>query len=358
MNEPTPISEHDRTIARRLDGLRAEGDPLFDPILADLGRTGGPGATARAMGGYVRNDQAPPAELPAGLRAALEATARVPAWVDHARLDRAADLFAEHAVSTAFLLGTTSLLECYAAGKGVQALHATREMLHARLAPRLGRTAGFVLAVTAPGAFSAGGGAVPALLKVRVMHAAVRAHLTSACGWDAASRGAPICQEDQLGTLLAFAYSPLLKLRLLGARVSRAAVEDALHLWRAAGEVLGARAEWIPRTEPEAEALMRTIFERQLCPTPQGVELAGALVASHCATLPSPALRGQFLATLRRLLGARVYDALELPAAPARAWVVESATLRTLMSSRLAGAASRRIGIPALRFQAQRLVAA
>jgi hypothetical protein len=123
-----------------LERLRAQGDPLFDEPVADLVRARGEGALNDALRGYVANEQPIPRDVPPALDGAIREAASSAAWADPGRVERAGAFFARHAVPLAFLLGTTSLLECFAARKGVKALHATGRMLHAGASRRIGET--------------------------------------------------------------------------------------------------------------------------------------------------------------------------------------------------------------------------
>ena len=77
-----------------------------------------------------------------------------------------------------------------------------------------------------------GGRGFEACLRVRLLHASVRARLAGR-GWDAAAYGVPVNQEDMAATLLAFSYNVLVGVELLKGRRLSPADEDAyLHLWR------------------------------------------------------------------------------------------------------------------------------
>ena len=171
-----------------LDRLRRLGDPVPDRIVADLAQGGNTDAVNALLRNLVRNAQSVPAALPDDIETWLRETARLPHWIDLDRLDRAAGVFLEHGARICLILGTSSLIECYAARAGCQALVFTYR-LGQDADRRIGETAQFVLRVMAPGAFDPDGGALPAIQKVRLMHAAIRYLIRRTGRWPEAELG-------------------------------------------------------------------------------------------------------------------------------------------------------------------------
>jgi ER-bound oxygenase mpaB/B'/Rubber oxygenase, catalytic domain len=297
---------------RGLDALRSVGDPDFD--LAARQAIDSVGARETLRGLLQNNEAVVPAGVPRGLRECMLASAWAPLELDLSRASRAVAHFATHAETYAFLLGTTSLLECFAARYGAKAVHLGRGLLRGGAAHRIGRTASFVLDVTTPRGLMPGSSGRGAIARVRARHAIVRNVIVHERSWRAEVFGAPLCQEDMIGALLCFAHSPLMKMRRLGLHAPPSVVEDSLHLWRAVGAALGIRVEHVPDDEPMAAALGSRIRDRQLGPSAEGVELARAVIETYSARLPSAALRASFLALVQRLVGDEVSQALELPA--------------------------------------------
>ena len=108
-----------------MESLRQVGDASLDPIMEELVSGKGLGAVNEALRHAVTNANAAPESLPTNLRVWLEEHACLPPGTDRARLERASAFFVDHAVSLSAILGLASLAECYAAVKGVKALHAT-----------------------------------------------------------------------------------------------------------------------------------------------------------------------------------------------------------------------------------------
>lgn len=308
---------------QRLEALRFEADPDADAVVAALLGSGAHanrdlGAVNALLRAYVRNDQAPAADLPPILRDFLETNRHLPADVDRERLGRASSFFVDHGMTIGVILGLPSLLECYTASRGVKALHATDRMGYSGAEKRVGDTAQFVVHVMAPGGLTEPARkGIPTLLKVRLMHAASR-KLIAETGWDREALGVPICQEDLVATLLTFGYTPLAKLPKLGVKVSATEQEDFLYFWRIASRPLGVRQDLLPASFEEAEALFTAICAHQQGKTPEGVDLARTLLEVYARLVPGKALDGMVPGLARFLTGDAVCDMLEVPRSP---WV-------------------------------------
>lgn len=294
-----------------LDPLRLVGDPDVDAFMPGLMHGRKLEQVNSLLQRYVVNGQEPPEQLPMSLRTWL-GSVTMPATVDRARLERASQVFLDHGVSIAVVLTLVSLLECYAAAKGVKALHATDRMGYSGARRRTGETSQFLLAVMKPGALLDGGGGVPVILKVRLMHAAAR-FLIQESGWDEATLGVPANQEDLLGTLMAFAHTPMKHLPALGVRLLPSEAEDFLYFWTVVGQLLGIRGELMPGSVAEAEEVVRAIARRHFRSSPEGIELTRALLDTLADFMPGRVLDGVFPALARHLAGDELCDMLRVP---------------------------------------------
>lgn len=295
-----------------LDSLRQEGDPSADRVVAEL-------VTAPEIGRLLqtllRNDQVVPADLPGPVAAWVEATGRLPSWVSPRRLERGAAFFAEHGVLISLILASDSLVECYAARKGVKVLTATYRMAQNPYR-RIAETAQWMLLVLAPGGLGPHGQGIRATQKVRLLHAAIRRLILQSGRWDTRADGIPINQEDLAGTLMAFSYIVLRDLRKLGVAVSDGEAEDFLYTWRAIGELMGIRPSVIPVSLAEAQDLTEAIFRRHHGPSPEGALMTRALLEMHARLIPGELFDGIFPALLRYLAGDQVADWMEVPRTP------------------------------------------
>ncbi|MCB9597872.1 MAG: DUF2236 domain-containing protein [Sandaracinaceae bacterium] len=299
-----------------LDDLRTKGDPALDALMPDLMKGRRLEHVNRLLARYRVNGQPIPDDLPEELRAWIEAQARLPEWADRARIDRATAFFVDHGLSMTVMLGMVSLLECYAAEKGVRALHATDKMGYSGAERRLGETSQFVMGVMEPGALFEGGGAIPLILKVRLMHAGAR-FLISEGDWDAAENGVPANQEDLLGTLMSFGYTPVRHLGRIGKAVTPQEQEDFLHFWKVVGVVLGIPEAVQPADVAEAEEVVQRISERHFRPSPEGRELTAALMKVFQGLLPGGSrMVGSVYAMARHCVGDEICDILDVPKSP------------------------------------------
>lgn len=260
----------------------------------------------------IQNNQPIPEELPDHIEFWLKDSERVPAWADRERIDRASALFVEHGVTISLILATASLVECYAARKGVKVLTFSYR-LGQNAYRRVAESAQFVILVMSPGGLYEGGQGIKAIQKVRLMHAAIRNLVGLSGRWDEAEYGVPICQEDMLGTLMAFSYIVIRDLRQLGVVVSDEEAEDFLYFWRVVGEMMGVTPDAIPRSMEEAAELTAAIARRHHGPSPEGVQMTQALLQMHADLIPGELFDGIVPALIRHLVGDQIADWMEVP---------------------------------------------
>lgn len=295
-----------------LDSLRDVGDPVPDAIIADLAHNGEIDQVNHILRQLVRNDQSIPTELPDHIENWLRDTDCLPAWVDHKRITRANALFVEYGVQISFILSTSSLINAYAARKGVKVLTHTYRMNQCPYR-RIGETAQFVLLVLSPGSLFDGGQGIPTIQKVRLMHSAIR-HLIRQTGtWDTAELGVPVCQEDLLGTLMTFTAVVVRDLPKLGVMLTNQEIDDYLYIWRVIGEMLGIRGDLIPMTMEDSIELSLEIARRHHGPSPEGIALTRALLHMYADLMPGEMFDGLFPALMRELVGDEIADWLEVP---------------------------------------------
>ena len=296
-----------------MEALRGVGDPLLDPIMEQLVAGKGLAAVNEALRSAVTNANAAPESLPADLRAWLTREARLPSGTDRARLERASAFFVDHAVSLSAILGLASLPECYAAKKGVKALHATDQMGYSGTEKRVSETSQFLLHVMIPGGLLDHGTGIATLIKVRLMHSASRL-LIQGKDWDTERDGLPVNQEDLIGTLTTFGCTPLLHITKLGVTVSDEEREDFWYFWRIAGQILGIDVDAMPVDFAEAQLFFTRVQERHCGKSNEGIELTKALLTFYTGIVPGASVfPGLVPGVVRYLAGDAVSDALEVP---------------------------------------------
>lgn len=238
---------------------------------------------------------------------------RLPDWADRRMMRTGSAFFIRHQESIMSLLGLLSLPYCYTAAKGARVLYLS-EKIRNDTTRRLFETAMFVWEVMAPNAFEQGGKAFTEMLKVRLMHAAVRYYTYQGKKWED-DWGIPINQEDMAGTNLSFSLIVVRGLRLLGFSVSLREQEAYLHLWNVIGFMTGLDEGLIPENPKMALLLDRAISKRQFSSSDHGKELTRSLTAHILKVNKSKATAADILGLMRHLLGADVAAKLELNAA-------------------------------------------
>jgi hypothetical protein len=299
--------------------MRMVGDPIADAVVDQLFADGGTNAVNDLMRKLVNNDGLPPEQLPPIVRDYLESTADV-RGLDSEKVALGERLFARLGPEMLAVLGFYGLPMDYAAGKGVQVLYRTA-FLSNRPIRRVLETTQMVVDVMARGGLSPQGRGVRVAQKVRLMHAAVR-HLIqhdSSAPWDVFALGVPVNQEDLAGTLMTFGYIVLAGLERLALPVSEAEREAYFHCWMVIGRIMGVREDLIPANLAEGRSLAWHIFKTQGQSSPQGKELASALVKGYQGLLPTllhgmPASMMHFFLQPEALTGRNIAEMLGVPA--------------------------------------------
>lgn len=292
--------------AVRLAPFLLRGDPLADAVVADaltMPRGAGFSLFTRA----ARDGIARVPEAPASFHAFFGEAERVPAWVDPVRLERGRRLFLRYGPLAGAVLGGRSLVLGYMSPAGNKPLVLSGR-LEAQAPRRLAETGRFVQAISEPRGLDVGADGYQITLKVRYMHAQVRAMIERSGTWNEPAWGRPINQHDMAGTTLLFSIAVLDGLRTLGATIPRAEADDYLHLWRVIGRLMGVDEEILPTCEADAFALAELIAETQEPPDDDARALTRALLRVPLEVAASPSerrlapLRVAFGTALTRLL--------------------------------------------------------
>lgn len=233
----------------------------------------------------------------------------LPSWAEPRLMQAGAAFFARHAQTIMTLLGLLSLPYCYTAANGAMVLYLS-ELIKKQTTKRLHDTAVFVWEVMAPDAFGEGK-AYEEILKVRMMHAAVRYYTLQSGKWDDAW-GLPINQEDMAGTNLSFSLIVIRGLRMMGISVSEADQAAYLHTWAVIGYLMGLEEEMIPRDAKAAQYLDSAIKDRQFKDSEHGQELTQSLTDHILEVNKGKATPNEVLGLMRYLLGTDIADLLAI----------------------------------------------
>jgi hypothetical protein len=242
----------------------------------------------------------------------LNKASELPLWANPKLMKAGSAFFAKHSEIIMSLLGLLSLPYCYTAANGAMVLYLS-ELIKKQTTKRLYDTAVFVWEVMGPDAFSASGNAYKEILKVRLMHAAVRYYTLQSGKWDDAW-GLPINQEDMAGTNLSFSLIVIRGLRRLGFHVSHEDQMAFIHVWAVIGYFTGLDEDLIPQNVKMAQQLDVAIKQRQFCSSSHGKELTQSLCNHILAINKSKATDNDILGLMRYLLGTEIADMLSIKA--------------------------------------------
>jgi hypothetical protein len=185
---------------------------------------------------------------------------------------------------------------------------ATTKFLELEPDRRLAETSQIIMDVMTEG-LGEGKGGREAAERTRLIHAAIRRLLVEDPDFDTETLGVPINQEDLAATLMTFSYLVLEGLGKMNMRVTDEQAQAFIDTWRQVGCLLGIESGLLPQNVEEAEQLTRAIQNRQVAPSPHGIELLRILRSA----LAEKTLPGLPSAMMRLFMPAGVADAMEIP---------------------------------------------
>ncbi|MDT7726928.1 MAG: hypothetical protein QOI21_3504 [Actinomycetota bacterium] len=308
---------------RRLREFAQAEDPRADAVVAWMHKQpAGEGRKLfeRAIVEGVDALDSPPAELVAFFRD-VEA---MPYWVDSGRLERGAKAITRTGLLGLFPLADMSLMGGYLASRATKVLVGTGE-IEFMATKRLVETATWWIDVTTPGTLQQGKKGYVSALRVRLVHAHVRAAMNGRKDWDYAAWDRPVNQVQTTGTLLLFSLVFMFGTQLLGVRYSDRERADILHLWRYVGWLMGVDEELLPANEDDAWRMLWLLAATEFIPDDDSKRLAKALLKTHGGIGEGRGALGKVLSHVsvrvhssisRLVLGKANADFLELPNDP------------------------------------------
>jgi hypothetical protein len=256
---PGRVQQYGVAVARY--GHRAEryvqsmwwGDPLADAFVADMETLGHHQGmtmlTAALANGIDTVDDAP-----ASLRQLFAQLDRLPFWLDPARVDRGADNLVSYSHHAAIALGAASLISGYSNPAAIAPMVVTGRYLH-EAAVRTVETGTWLTAITRPGGLTRNGTAFALTVRVRIIHALVRAAVRK--DWDTTKFATPIAQADLAFTIVEFGWIALNAFQRMGVRYTPDELGDIYHLWRYIGYLIGVDERILPVDAYESEQIYR-----------------------------------------------------------------------------------------------------
>lgn len=290
-----------------MDRFRQKGDPKADKVIIDL--FGSDGITGvREMFKWLNTS-----ELTSSFGIINDFVANnqtLPDFTDKKLMQQGMKFFAENQTAIGIMLACYSLPYCYAGADGAKVL-AMSQRIQTDTLKRLQETGEFLQIVTKKENWK-NGEAVRKILKVRLMHAAIRFFTEFHGTWDLAW-GKPVNQEDMAGTNGAFSYIVIKGMRKAGDAPNEADAEAYLHLWNIISVIMGVDKELIPNNLREAFTMDKAIATRQFRPSKEGKALTKALLNTIEGFIENPLLKPFPAAQMRYLMGDSVADILDIP---------------------------------------------
>ncbi|NVJ86211.1 MAG: DUF2236 domain-containing protein [Algoriphagus sp.] len=292
-----------------LDALRKRKDPLADAAVATLIKNP---SLAEEINTWTQIPDAFPKNYPQPLVEYLSFFNVAKEFANPEILKVGQQFFNKEGDIYLGLLGFYSLPYCYAFGDGAEVLVRSKRIVN-EIGSRLGETGLFVLDLFKPGGFISDSSPYLTCAKVRLIHAFSRYFILNFSNDWSDEFGAPINQEDMLGTNLAFSMIVLRGMTKMGTAIDSETYNTILEYWKWIGYLLGVDLKFWPSNAKEAFELDRLIRKRHLKPTLAGKALITALAAFYKENIPDPLIRDQVDLLLGFFLGKEAGEALGLP---------------------------------------------
>ncbi|NSC20031.1 DUF2236 domain-containing protein [Streptomyces albus subsp. chlorinus] len=284
---------------------------MADATVATLFERGEAGKFNTLMRCFSTAGQELPEGLPVYVRDYLRETAAPPSWVDWGLMEKARLFFLDNNVHISTALSFASMPACYVVPHVAKLLYAAHSLEFP--SKRMAETGQFVIHLMQPEAFEAGSRFLPAVQKVRLVHAAVRHHLRREGDWDTDTLGTPICQEDMIGGQMIFSTQVLDALHRLGVHMTEEGAGAYYYAWRVVGALLGVDQSHVPRDLEEARRFSDRYMTRYMGPSEEGAHLTGKLIELYEEVVPGTFFDPLVSALIRYLLGDTCADWLRVP---------------------------------------------
>lgn len=291
-----------------MDKLRQTGDLLADDVIFRLHETHGITGVREMFSWLNTSESVSKFEI---VNEFIAQNSFLPDFADKKLMKQGIDFFQKNQQQIGILLACLSLPYCYAGADGAKVL-AMSQRIQTDTLKRLEETGEFIQIITQEKNWN-NGEAFRKILKVRLMHAAIRFFTEYHGTWNLAW-GKPVNQEDMAGTNGAFSYIVLRGMRKSGDEPSESDSEAYLHLWNVISVIMGVDKVLIPSNLREAFVMDKAIAKRQFKPSEEGKLLTKALLNTMEKFVENPLLKSFPAAQMRFLMGDKVADILGIPA--------------------------------------------
>lgn len=253
------------------------GDPLADGVVAMFRRLP-TGEGRRMFEAAVEHGIDSVPDAPQELVDFFAQVDAIPYWLDHHKLDIAARATGRTGFwGMNLALPALALMGGYLASRADKTLVGTGDLDY--MAPRrLTETAGWWVDVTTLGALGRFERGFKGILRVRLMHALVRAGMKRRDDWDYDEWDEPVNQSLTAGTLILFSMANVLGCQTLGLHFSAREKDAIYHFWRYVGYLMGVDAELLPATEEDTWRLFWLQADYEFRPDADSQRLAQALI--------------------------------------------------------------------------------
>jgi ER-bound oxygenase mpaB/B'/Rubber oxygenase, catalytic domain len=290
-----------------MDKFRQMGDPEADKVIADLFKSDGITGVREMFKWLNTSESVSSFEI---INDFINKNQALPDFTDKKLMQQGMKFFAKNQTAVGIMLACYSLPYCYAGADGARVL-AMSQRIQTDTLKRLQETGEFLEIVTKEANWK-NGEAIRKILKVRLMHAAIRFFTEHHGTWNLAW-GKPVNQEDMAGTNGAFSYIVIRGMRKSGEAPNEADAEAYLHLWNVISVIMGVDKALIPNNLREAFTMDKAIAKRQFRPSEEGKALTKALLNTIESFVENPLLKSFPAAQMRYLMGDSVADILGIP---------------------------------------------
>lgn len=297
-----------------LNQKRQIQDPLADDVIDQLIAEKGEPAARELFNLLISNVDLPIDRLPAACFPLIEKTNKLPYWVNYDMVKKADDMFLDHGPKFLLILYFKSLPLLYACKNGAQVLFRTGRLVHdpqkiTIFTRRIAETGQFLIDVMSPDALLPGRKGIAMIQKIRLIHASIRRFMPKE-NWENQLFGRPINQEDMAITLMTFSVALLDGLRQFGIKDLDEQEHAFFHTWMGIGSLLGIDDDLLPTSIEQGQVLLQKILNRQAAPSPEGVQLAKALVEFSESSIPGRLVDDSPELFIRYLTGNDIADML------------------------------------------------
>lgn len=261
-------------------------------------------------------------DAPAPLREFFELVETVPDWLDRDRLGLGARVMRSGGADGLYIARDVSLLGGYMFAGFNQTLLRTGA-LEKGSNTRFAETTRWALDVVSPGGLEVGGAGYRSTLRVRMIHALVRRHVSAMEDWRPEDWGLPINQTDMAATLVGALIAPTVGGIPMGKISKPSEYEAVAHLTRYTGLLMGVQEDFLPTSFRDA---IRVLFHTScaLSTPDETTQLLSTPMAEDPLMWNYPRLQGlrrriarnQHLSVTTAFLGPGAMRTLGLPVVP------------------------------------------